>query len=197
MSSPLPSKVSPKAPQVRPRNHWRDQLIALTWLVLVWNLLWGEFTWGNVIGGLIVALIVLLFFPLPPVTFQGRIRPLALARFVGRFFSDLVGASVQVSWLALRPGPPPLSAVIAVPLRVNSDLNLTLVSEAVSLVPGSLIVEADPRSGVLYVHVFGVRGINDVEEFRREVLRLEERIVRAIGSAAEVSQLTSEEGVPA
>ncbi|HEX5541380.1 MAG TPA: Na+/H+ antiporter subunit E [Micromonospora sp.] len=184
---PLPTNV-------RPRNRWRDQFIALTWLVLVWNLLWGEFTWGNVIGGLIVALIVLFFFPLPPVTFGGRIRPVAVARFASRFFSDLVKASAQVSWLAFRPGPPPLSAVIAVPLRVRSDLNMTLVSEAVSLVPGSLIVEAEPHSGLLYVHVFGVRNIQEVEEFRREVLRLEGRIVRSIGSAAEVNQLTSEEG---
>ncbi len=172
-------------------GRWRDQLVAVGWLVLVWNLLWGEFSVGNLIGGLAVALVVLLFFPLPPVTFEGRIRPIAVLRFAGRFVSDLVTASVQVAWTALRPGAPPRSAIIAVPLRVGSDLNLTLTAEASSLVPGSLILAVDRANGILYVHVLDVPGPAGVARARREVLALEERIVRAIGSAAELRQLAS------
>lgn len=170
-------------------GRWRDQFVALGWLVLVWNLLWGEFTLGNLVGGLIIGIFVLIFFPLPPVTFEGRIRPVAVLRFLARFFWDLVTASIQVAWTALRPGYEVRNAIIAVPLRVCSDLNLTLTAEASSLVPGSLIVEADRASGVLYVHVLDVTGPDQVEAARRSVLALETRIVRAIGSPAEVRQL--------
>lgn len=178
------------------RTRWRDQLVALSWLVLVWNLLWGDLSWGNVLGGLLVALAVLAFFPLPPVTFAGRVRPAPLVRFVARFLIDLVTASVQVAWLALRPGPPPPNAIIAVPLRVRSDLNLTLTAEALSLVPGTLIVEADPRTATLYVHVLGVRDAEDVRRARHDVAALEARIIAAVGSAAELRRLqsTSDQG---
>ncbi|MFK3980359.1 Na+/H+ antiporter subunit E [Micromonospora sp. NPDC050397] len=184
----------PPATTSRPvsgRGRWRDQLVTVAWLVLVWNLLWGEFTWGNVLGGGLVALLVLVFFPLPRVTFDGRIRPLPLLRFAGRFAAELLTASVQVALVALRPGRATQSAIIAVPLRVGSDLNLTLTAEALSLVPGTLIVEAVRRTGTLYVHVLDVRDSADVERARRDVLALERRIIRATGSAAELRLVES------
>ncbi|MFD6612480.1 Na+/H+ antiporter subunit E [Micromonospora chalcea] len=177
----------PKAP-LTPRDRWRNRAIAVTGLVTVWVLLWGTFSWANVISGLVVAAVLLVVFPLPPVTFAGRIRPVPLLRFLARFLRDLVVASVQIAWLAVR-SKHPHSAIIAVPLRVNTDLNLTLNAEALSLVPGSLILEADRNTGTLYVHVIGIRSLDEVERFRRDVLELEGRIVAAVGSAEELDQI--------
>ncbi|WP_422756524.1 Na+/H+ antiporter subunit E [Micromonospora sp. WMMD708] len=163
----------------------RNQAVAMIVLVTVWVLLWGTLSWANVLGGLVVGLVVLTVFPLPPVTFAGRVHPVPLLRFALRFLRDLVVASVQIAALALRFGHPPLGAIIAVQLRVRSDLNLTLTAEALSLVPGSLIVEVDRDAGILYVHVLGVRDRAEVERFRVGVLELEARLVAAIGSAQE------------
>jgi multicomponent Na+:H+ antiporter subunit E len=168
---------------------WRDRAITAAVLVVVWMLLWGVFSWANLISGLLVSVIVLTVFPLPPVTFAGRPRPLGLVRFTLRFVADLVQASVHLAWLAFRFGHRPRSAIIEVPLRVRSDLVLTLTGEAVSLVPGSLIVDTDQASSTLYVHVIGVANRAEVERFRRTVYDVEARIVRAIGSDAEISAL--------
>lgn len=193
--------MKPVVPSLRtsPANarlRWRDQLVAMSWLVLVWNLLWGEFSVGNLVGGALVAAVVLAFFPLPPVSFGGRLRPMALLRFVVRFVIDLVVASYHVALAALRPGYVPKNAIIAVRLRVRSDLNLTLTAEALSLVPGSLIVETDRSNGTLYVHVLDVRGPDAVERARRSVYELEARIVRAVGSAAELRMLEVDPDAP-
>jgi multicomponent Na+:H+ antiporter subunit E len=171
------------------RTRRRDRLLAMAVLVTVWMLLWGVFSWANLISGLAVAAVVLVVFPLPPVTFAGRPRPLGLVRFAGRFVTDLVLASVQLAVLAFRFGHQPRSAIIRVPLRVPSDLVLTLTGEAVSLVPGSLIVDTDQASTTLYIHVIGVDDRDAVERFRREVYATEARIVRAIGSDAEISMV--------
>ncbi|MET7749555.1 Na+/H+ antiporter subunit E [Micromonospora sp. NPDC005367] len=168
---------------------WRDQAVAFGWLVLIWNLLWGEFTWGNLLAGLLVAAAVLVFYPLPPVTFGGRLRPRALLVLTGRFVAELVVASVRVARIAVLPGFRPRSAIIAVPLRVRSDLNLALTAELVSLVPGTLILEVDRESAVLYLHVLDVRRPQDLADNRARVREIERRIVRTIGSAAEVRQL--------
>jgi multicomponent Na+:H+ antiporter subunit E len=173
------------------RPRWRARAIAVALLVGVWMLLWGVFSWANLISGLLVSAVVLAVFPLPPVTFAGRLRPLGLLRFALRFFADLVQASVQLSWLAFRSGRRTPSAIIEVPLRVCSDLVLTLTGEAVSLIPGSLIVDTDQASTTLYIHVIGVSNRAEVERFRRTVYELEARIVRAIGSDAEISQVDS------
>lgn len=179
--------MSPVSKAVRVRS----QLIAVGALVVLWNLFYGKFSVGNVIGGALVALVVITVFPLPPVAFEGRIRPLAVVRFVVRFVIDLFTASAQVAWTAVRFGHTPRSAVIAVRLRVRTDLNLTLTGEAVSLIPGSLIIEADAATGTLYIHVFDVSDQHDIEQAREKVLAQEARIVRAIGSADEVRQLAA------
>ncbi len=179
--TPAPPADPPNPPLTRAARR-RNRIVAVTALVTIWVLLWGTFSWANVISGLAVAAVLLAVFPLPPVTFAGRIHPLPLLRFGWRFLRDLVVASAQVAWLALRVGHTPKSAIIAVPLRVNTDLNLTLTAEALTLVPGSLILEVDRKTGTLYIHVIGVRSLDEVEQFRRGVLELEARIIAAIGS---------------
>jgi multicomponent Na+:H+ antiporter subunit E len=178
--------VNPANPPLPGRARWRNRIVAGVALVSVWVLLWGTLSWGNVIGGLLVATVVVGFFPLPPVTFAGRLRPIGLLRFALRFLADLVVASVQVARLAFHIGHAPRGAVVAVRLRVGSDLNLTLVAAAISLVPGSLVVEADRTTGTLYVHLLGVHDRREAADFRRRGLELETRLIQAIGSAAEL-----------
>jgi multicomponent Na+:H+ antiporter subunit E len=181
-------------PRLSRRDVARNQAIAMTGLVVVWCLLWGSFTPANVIGGLVLAVIVLAVFPLPPVTYAGRVSPVGLVWFVAHFLYDLAVSSVQVAMLALRFGRVPRNAVIAVPLRVPTDLNLTLTGVALSLVPGSLVIEVDRAAGVLYIHVLGVNDLDEVERFRRGVYALEERIIAAIGSEEERRVIATSRG---
>ncbi|WP_433286221.1 Na+/H+ antiporter subunit E [Micromonospora sp. CA-244673] len=191
---PPPDDLAPDAPvpAVGRGGRRRDQAVALGWLVAIWVLLWGDLSWGNLLAGLLVGAAVLLFFPLPPVTFGGRLRPGALLVLAVTFVSELVTASLHVAAVALRPGYVPRSAIIAVPLRVRTDLNLALTAEVISLVPGTLILDVNRDRGVLYVHVLDVRGPEDLTGSRERVLAVERRIVRAVGSPAEVRQLSLE-----
>lgn len=168
---------------------WREQFVAGGWMVLMWSLLWGDFHLGNLVGGALVATAVLVFFPLPPVTLDIRLRPGRVLNVLVRFVVELVGASAQVARVALRPGYEPRSAIVGVRLRVCTDLNLALTAVAVSLVPGTLILEIDRTSGTLFVHVFDVRDPADLQRRRQHVLTVERRLVRAVGSAAEVRLL--------
>ncbi|MEH0825951.1 MULTISPECIES: Na+/H+ antiporter subunit E [unclassified Micromonospora] len=180
------------APTVGRGGRRRDQAVALAWLVVAWMLLWGDVSWGNLFAGLVVGVAVLLFFPLPPVTFGGRVRPRALLVFAATFVVELISASVHVAGVALHFGYRPRGAIIAVPLRVRTDLNLALTAEVISLVPGTLILDVDRAEGMLYVHLLDVRGPEDITASRERVLAVERRIVRAIGSPDEVRRLDIE-----
>ncbi|WP_435821133.1 Na+/H+ antiporter subunit E [Micromonospora lupini] len=190
MTGPRATPPADATPPMRGRfGRWRDQALALGWLVLVWNLLWGAINPANIIGGLLVGGAVLLFFPLPTVSFGGRLRPGALVAFAGRFAAELVSASLHVARIAVQPGYRPRGAIIAVPLRVPTDLNLALTAEAVSLVPGTLILEVDRESATLYLHVLDTHGPADLALSRERTLDVERRIVRAVGSAAELRRV--------
>ena len=156
----------------------------LLWLTAVWVGLWGSATPANVLGGVAVAVAILLALPLEEVAHRDRVRPLALLRFLGRFAVDLVRASLQVALLVVRPRRALRQAVLAVPVRGASDGLLTLVANAISLTPGTLTLEVDRPSSTLYVHVLDVgEGPQALERVRADIVRLERLAVLAVGSA--------------
>ncbi len=148
-------------------------------LTVVWLLLWGAITPTLVVGGLLTSVLVLLLFPFPKAPWRWTVRPWPTLVLVARFVVDLVRASVQVGWLAIRPATPPPSAVVAVPLLTRSELMMTATAELVSLVPGSLLVEIDPEDGVLVLHVLDARSPESIERAIAAVHAQERRVVAA------------------
>ncbi len=170
----------------RRRGALAFQVTSVAWLTLVWVGLWGSLSPANLLAGLALALLVVRSLPMPAIDFHGRPRPGRLLALAGRLVIDLVVASTQVALLALGRRTPQ-SAVIRVALRSHSDLYLTLTAQLVSLVPGSVVVEAHRISGTLYVHVLDV-GRSGVEEHRRAVLAIEERVLWALASLDELDR---------
>lgn len=169
------------------RSGGRFQGATIVWLTVVWVLLWGDVTWGNLVNGALLGLLVTVGLRMTPVDFRGRVHPGALLVLLGRFAVDLVRASFEVSMVALRPRHTPRGAVICVQLRSHSDLYLTMTAELVSLVPGSIIVEAHRLTGRLYVHVLDVETSGGVEQARQHVLEQEARVLRALASDEELA----------
>jgi multicomponent Na+:H+ antiporter subunit E len=85
---------------------------------------------------------------------------------------------------------------VSVQLRTDSDLLLTAVAQALSLVPGSLVLDLDRERRVITVHLLQVRDRADVARCRAGVLATEDRIVRAFGSAGDLAALDREPEQP-
>ena len=150
----------------------RPQLLRVAWLTLVWVLLWGTFSWANLLGGIAVAVVVLVAFPLPAVSSEGGLRPLGLLRVVLDVARDLAVSSVQVAWQSVRPGPPPRSSIVAVRVPDDSELLMAVLVECLSLVPGSVVVEAAADERTLWAHVLGADDAAALERFHRQTDRL-------------------------
>lgn len=178
----------PSAPPVttgRRRPHLRVALVA----AVVWVLLWGDLSVANLVSGFVLGLLITWVFPLPPIDFHGRLRVWAHTKMIAILLFDLVRSSIVVAAQAFHFGHTVRNAVVRVELRTHSDLYLTLTSELVSLVPGSLVMEGRRQESVLYLHVMDVRSEADVVAAREGVLAAEERVIRAFGSDAEITAI--------
>lgn len=173
----------------RATHQLRHQIPLLVWLVLVWMLLWGTWSWANLISGVVLAVVVTVLLPLPPVVGGARLHPVGVLVFLGHFVVDLVLSAAQVAWQTIRPGGIGYSAIIRVQMRADSDLLLTIVAESLTLVPGSLVIDMDREQRTLSLHILHVRDLADVERRRAAVLAEEERVVRAFGSAEQIAAL--------
>ena len=171
------------------------QLPLLVGLVVLWMALWNQFTVLAFVTGVAVALLVTRVFFLPPVELSGRFNLWYAVVFLAHFVVDLVRASVTVAWQAVRPRGVDSNAIVAVQLHTRSDFIMTLVAEAISLVPGSLVVEADRERSILYLHSLAVEDLAGVEGVRDGVLVVEARLVRVLGSDDDLRRIA--EGTPA
>ena len=149
----------------------------LVWLMLVWILLWGTVSAANILSGLAVAVIITLLLPLPTVPIEGRLHPVSLLRLVGLVGWYLVLSSVQLAWLAVKSGPPPLSAVLRARMAIKSDLVLAVEVNMINLTPGTIVLEIDQVRRMIYVHVIDVGSDRAVNRFYRQVAHIERLLV--------------------
>lgn len=166
------------------------RIAATAVLVAVWIGLWQQLSVANLLSGTAVAAAILWLFPVITADPSRRpvVRPLRALHFLGYFLVNLAEASAVVAWEIVTPTNRINQGVVAVRIRGASDALVTLVANAISLTPGTLTVEVGRGATVLYVHVLHLR---DVDEVRRDVLRLEALAIRAFGGRPALDALRS------
>ena len=160
----------------------RYRIFLITWLVVVWMALWRDPSIANLVGGLLVAIGITWLFPIPAQRSTLRVRPFALLRFLGHATLAIIRANLVVAWEVITPGNRTKEGVVAVDLREDHPVVITLVSHAIGLAPGTFVVDVeDDGDGQarIYVHVLHLR---EVEEVREDVLELERLALAAVAS---------------
>ena len=131
---------------------WLPHPLLSASLTLLWILLMNAVSAGTLLFGL------LLGWAIPFATeryWPERVRvrrPMTLLRYIGIVLLDIVKGSFLVAYRILR-GPKALRpAFVVIPLRLRSDLGISLLANTISLTPGtvSALLSKDRRS--LTVH---------------------------------------------
>lgn len=164
--------------KLKPVRYRAVQPWPMIWLVLFWMGLWGSWSPSIVLSGVAVAFAASLAFPLPPVSIGAKVRLLPLLWLILHFLFDVLRASILVSKVVLRRRPV-RNAIVTVDLHSDSDFVLTAVAAMLTLVPGSIVVEARRSTHTLYLHVLDVDDEAAVERFRAEAFAVEQRFLRA------------------
>jgi multicomponent Na+:H+ antiporter subunit E len=156
-------------------------------LVAVWVFLWGYLTVANVVSGILVVATLLVLFPTGHrVTPRYVVRPVPFVRFLVHFLRELVLANVVLAREVLTPEDRIRTGVIAVPISGCSDGLLAFAANVIALTPGTLAIEVSNDPATLYVHVLH---LHDIEQVRKEILHMQELIVRAFGSPGAIAAL--------
>lgn len=149
-------------------------LLALT---AVWLLLWGNLSAANTLSGLLVAVLITTMLPLPVVPVEGRLHPVSLLRLIVQIAWYLAESSVQVAWLAIRPGPLPPTGVLRAQLSIKSELVLVFAANIVTMLPGSVVLEIDQVRRILYCHVIDAGSERAIGAFHRQIAQVERLLV--------------------
>jgi multicomponent Na+:H+ antiporter subunit E len=153
-------------------------------LALVWAALWNDFSATNLFIGFVVGFAILVLFASRGVLGPARyvVRARRALGFLGFYLLEIVLSNLRLARDVIRLSPRAKPAVVAFPLdpRMNTDAEITLFANLLSLTPGTLALDLSPDRRTLYVHVMDVED-GDLDRWRKLTKdELERRVLEVL-----------------
>lgn len=141
-------------------------LLANLLLALVWGAMTGDFSLPNLGIGFILGFIAL--FGSQRVLGQPAYasRVFRVFAFLAFYLHELILSNVRVAIDVITPRQRARPGVVAVPLDAQTDAEITILANLMTMTPGSLTLDVSDDRRVIYVHGMFVE---DPEEFRRRI----------------------------
>lgn len=144
-------------------------------LAIAWAAVSGDFSVLNLFFGFCLAALVLSLIREQVGSVHYFVKLFRGVRLMIVFVVELVKSSVWVAWVVLSPRPRLTPAIIAYPLEVDRDFEITLLSSLITLTPGTLSVDVSRDRKTLYVHCMDAPDIDAVvgnikNSFERRIL---------------------------
>ncbi|MFJ7738156.1 Na+/H+ antiporter subunit E [Lysinibacillus sp. NPDC097287] len=130
-------------------------------LAFVWMFLSSNFTAAGFIVGFILGVIIIIIMQR---FFTSRLylaRVWAIIKLSLLFLKELILANIQVLKVVLKPQLNMQPAFFAYPTVLTQDWEITLLSNLITLTPGTVVVHVSDDAKTLYVHAID---IGDVDE---------------------------------
>ena len=135
-------------------------------MALAWGAVTGSFSETNLLFGLVLGGFALYLIREQVGTIGYLDRSRRIISLGMLFFYELVLSAFRVLFLVIRPRLDIKPGIIAYPLKVDRDFEITLLANLITLTPGTLSVDVSPDRRTLYVHTIDVV---DPETIKREI----------------------------
>lgn len=136
-------------------------------LALAWAAVTGDFGLPNITVGFVLGFVILLFTR--RVVGSGYTHRVWLGAGLLAYFGwELILANARVAVDVLTPRHRARPGVIAVPLDVRSDTEITLLANLITLTPGTVSLDISPDRHTLYIHAMYIEG-DDFDAVRRRI----------------------------
>lgn len=131
-------------------------------LTLVWVALTGSIAFLNFLFGFVISFAILWVITVDRGEAKYfKILPKIVA-FLFFFLYELIKANIQVAYEVITPRLDMTPGIVRVPLDAETDIEITLLANLITLTPGTLSLDVSDDKKVLYVHSMY---ISDKEEF--------------------------------
>jgi multicomponent Na+:H+ antiporter subunit E len=146
-------------------------------LALAWMALTDSFHAGGFATGFLFGFFVIWIGRRDRHTASYHRRLLAIAAFIPYFIKEMVVANLRVAYDVLTPQDYMKPGIVAVPLDLETDLQITLLATCITLTPGTLSLHISEDRRTLYVHAMY---IDDPQQLVQEIKQGFEQRIREI-----------------
>lgn len=121
-------------------------------LALAWAAVSGSFSQINLLFGFVLGMFALSVIREQVGTTGYLERSRKIISLALLFLYELVMSAVRVLLLLIRPNLDIKPGIIAYPLKVDRDFEITILANLITLTPGTLSVDVSHDRKILYVH---------------------------------------------
>ena len=121
-------------------------------LLAIWLLANNSFAPGHILLGGILAIMIPLSTSMFLPERMGASRPILAVKYLARLIVDILVANVQVALWILRPNRNLQPAFIRYDLKLDSPMAITVLSNTISLTPGTVSCDLSSDRRRLVIH---------------------------------------------
>ena len=139
----------------------KNRFLSNILLTFIWVAITGSFEFANYLFGFVLSFIIMY------VITKGRgsakyfkIVP-KLIGFIFFFLWELLKANLQVAYDVVTPTFYMTPGIVRVPLEAETNLEITLLANLITLTPGTLSLDVSDDRKVLYVHAMYLKDKQD------------------------------------
>ncbi|MBW2960350.1 Na+/H+ antiporter subunit E [Mesonia aestuariivivens] len=155
----------------------KNRFLSNILLTFIWVAITGDFAFLNYVFGFVLSFIIMY------VITKGRgnakyfkIIP-KLISFILFFLWELLKANLQVAYDVVTPKFYMTPGIVRVPLEAETNLEITLLANLITLTPGTLSLDVSDDRKVLYVHAMYLKDkqafIDDIKNgFEKRLLEI-------------------------
>ncbi len=127
------------------------RVLAVAALTVAWCGLWADLSVANLAAGFAIS--VVLTNSTIGTRCRGGIRLVPLAKLIALVLGDLFKSTISVALEIVTPIDSTEESIIAVKLPPENRDHLLFLVVAITLTPGTAVVDADPDTATLYLHL--------------------------------------------
>lgn len=139
-------------------------------LALAWVAVTGQFEPVNFLIGFILAYMILWLIQSATGSSNYFLKGRRTVSFILFFGRELVMANLRVAHDVLTSHHHMRPGVIAIPLDVETDGEITLLANLITLTPGTLSLDVSKDRKTLYIHAMYIDSIQDFKRYIKDGL---------------------------
>lgn len=161
----------------------KSRIIVFVFALVVWIALTDIKSYEEVLAGIVLAFLISLLAGQFLVTTEKSQHPVRRISFfilyIFRFFWEMIKANFEVAYLVIHPNLPIRPGIVKIKTKLKKDSAITVLSNSITLTPGTLTVDVNKEKQEMYIHCIKVKA-ESVEEATKQISYKFEKILTEV-----------------
>jgi multicomponent Na+:H+ antiporter subunit E len=150
----------------------KSRIIVFVFALLVWFALTDIKDYQEAIIGIAISLLISFLaghFLIKNVASQHPVkRTIHFLFYIVKFMWEMIKANLEVAYLVIHPMLPIKPGIVKIKTKLTKDSAITVLSNSITLTPGTLTIDINEQKKELYIHWINVK-TQDIDKATEEI----------------------------